>query len=269
MENIETNQASLCANGRIIEKGQIHGADGLMSVLCDATPFGVQFWDKELNLIDCNKATVNLLNLSSKQEYLDRFGELSPDFQPDGSLSKEAAVGYVKKAFEEGYQRVEWMYKTLDGELIPSEMTLVRIDYSGDSLVAAYVRDLREQKRMLQEINDTAAQLKAVVANYPGAICSADKNYNITLFDGLLVPHLVDKDLFFEGQDLHVALQKDEFKHIMVNLMKTIDEKAAQEWSFEANSKTLHMTTTPIFDDSGVVTGLVAKIEDITEMTRI
>ena len=127
----------------------------------------------------------------------------------------------------------------------------------------------RSIQKVWNQINDTAARLKAVVANYPGAICSADENFNITIFDGLLVPHLVDKDLFFAGQDLGVALQKDEFKHIMVNLKKTVDERAVQDWSFEANGKVLHMTSTPIYDDKGEPTGLVAKIEDITDMTKI
>ncbi|MCL2757283.1 MAG: ATP-binding protein, partial [Coriobacteriia bacterium] len=90
----------------------------------------------------------------------------------------------------------------------------------------------------------------------------------ITLFDGLLVPKLVDKDLFFEGQDLSTALIKDEYKHIMINLRKTLTD-GPQEWSFEANGKSLFMTTTPLFDENGEATGVVAKIDDITELTRI
>jgi hypothetical protein len=49
-----------------------------MRVMLDATPRGAQFWDKSLQLVDCNQATIRLFNLASKQEYLEKFDELSP-----------------------------------------------------------------------------------------------------------------------------------------------------------------------------------------------
>ena len=237
-------------------------------IILDSTPLVAQFWDENLNVIECNQAAVKMFNLSSKQEYIDRYFELAPEFQPDGQKSFDLLKKYIAKAYKEGYQRFEWMRQSLDGEPIPVENTLVRVDYKGKDLVIGYCRDLREQKKMLQEINDTAAKLKAVVANYPGVICSADRNHKVTLFDGLLVPKLIAKDLFFEGQDLRIALQDDELKHIMGRLGETFTE-GAQDWSFEANGKALHMTTTPIFDDKGEAASLVAKIDDVTEMTRV
>ena len=240
----------------------------LMQTLCDATPFSIQFWDKNLKIVDCNQATVDMFKLSSKQEYLERYEEFFPEFQPDGRPSKEAAAEYIQKAFDEGKATVKWTHKRADGRLIPSEMILVRVEYGDNYLVAAYIKDLRDYERMIQEVDETAAKLKAVVSNYPGAICSADKDLNITLFDGLLVPFLVDKALFFEGQDLSVALQKPEFRHIMVNLKNTLTE-GPQDWTFEANGKALHMVTTPITNDNGETTGLVAKLEDITELNRM
>ncbi|MCL2488806.1 MAG: ATP-binding protein [Oscillospiraceae bacterium] len=247
---------------------QVEERDHLLQVMLDATPLVAQFWDENLKVIECNQAAVKMFNLSSKQEYIDRYFELAPKFQPDGQRSFDLLKKLIDKAYKEGYQKFEWMRQSLDGEPIPVENTLVRVNYKGKDLVIGYCRDLREQKRMLQEINDTAAQLKAVVANYPGVICSADKNHKVTLFDGLLVPHLISKDRFFKGQDLRVALENDALKHILGRIGKTLSE-GAQEWSFEANGKALHMSTTPIFDDKNEATGLVAKIDDITEMTRI
>jgi len=240
----------------------------LMQKLCDATPFSIQFWDDSLKIVDCNQATVSLFGVADKQDYVDRYEEFMPEYQPDGRLSKDAIKDHIKKAFDEGYFRMDWMQRALDGEPLPTETTLVRVEYGESYLVAAYVEDLREYEQMLQDVNDASAQLKAVVSNYPGAICSADKDFNITLFDGLLVPHLVDKALFFEGQDLKVALQKPEFRVVMEHLALTYTE-GAQDWTFEANGKALHMVTTPLFDDNGDTTGLVAKLEDITELNSI
>ena len=438
------HEENMVAHNRLAEMEKMHETDELMRSMLDSNPFGANFWNKNLELIDINEATVNLFKISDKNEYIENFKAFSPEYQPDGRLSNDAAAQYIRNAFKKGSERFEWMHQTIGGEEIPCEITMKRVDYKGDHIVAAYLRDLREHKRMMadidkkgrllniisrlaevlltaaneenfeetlhkgmeligqcleadcvqiwpneiyddtlhfvlrykwlsdagrkappvdlgtavpyskrwnelflrgeyingpistlpqedqdllgplglmstitiplfyrdrfwgvfcvndcvreryftdneismlssaglmlsnainrnlqtSQINDTAARLKAVVANYPGAICSADKDFNITLFDGLLVPHLIDKGLFFTGQDLNKALQKDEYKHILLNLKKTISE-GPQDWSFEANDKALHMATMPIFNDKGEATGLVAKIEDVTEMSRI
>ena len=161
----------------------------------------------------------------------------------------------------------DWI-SDIDGKKIRVRIAPIRDKDGQISAVVGSLDDVTEMVGLQDELAISAARLKAVVTNYPGAICSADKDLNITIFDGLLVPRLVDKDLFFEGQDLHVALQKDEFKHILVKLYDTFT-KGAQDWSFEANGKALHMTTTPIHDENGEVSSLVAKIDDITEMTKI
>ena len=146
------HESNMLANKQIVEMEKMREADERMRTIIDATPFATHIWNKSLDIIDYNHATIKLFKLSNKQEYLERFDEFSPKYQPDGRLSKSAAIQYIQKTFETGYQRVEWTHRTRDGELIPSEMILVRVDYKGDSLVAAYVRDLREQVRMIQEI---------------------------------------------------------------------------------------------------------------------
>ena len=56
--------------------------------MLDATPLACSFWDEELNLIDCNHECLILFGLTSKKEYIRRFRELSPEFQPDGRPSQ-------------------------------------------------------------------------------------------------------------------------------------------------------------------------------------
>jgi len=127
-------------------------AEERAQIMIDAAPFCIFFWDKNFNLIDCNQEAVKLFGLSNKEEFLDKFRELSPEYQPDGSLSRERGVALVGKALEEGYSRFEWMHQTLNGEQIPAEITCVRVKHKGDWTVTEYVRDLREQKAMMAEM---------------------------------------------------------------------------------------------------------------------
>jgi signal transduction histidine kinase/DNA-binding response OmpR family regulator len=131
--------------------------------MLDTTPFGCKMWDKDLHIFDCNKAAVKLFGLKDEQEHMDRYFEMLPERQPDGSLSSEKAAFYVQKAFAEGRQVFEWMYQLPDGTPFPSEVTLVRVDYGKDVAVAGYIRDLREYKQMMAEIAKQAEKLEAAL----------------------------------------------------------------------------------------------------------
>ncbi|MDL2307379.1 response regulator [Desulfovibrio sp. OttesenSCG-928-C06] len=135
-------------------------ADERTQIMLDATPLCANFWDKDYNNIDCNQEAVKLFGLKSKQEYLERFGELSPLRQPCGRLSSEMALEKITVAFEQGVCRFEWMHQKLDGEPIPSEIILVRVKHRGEFIVAGYTRDLRELKAMLGEMHKVESDLR-------------------------------------------------------------------------------------------------------------
>ena len=173
------HDSNILALEQLAEMEKMREADGLMRIMLDATPFGTHIWDKSPKIIDCNQATVALLKLSDKQEYLERFYDFSPEYQPDGQLSKEVAVQYISKAFKEGYLCVEWTHRASDGELIPSEMILVRVNYKDDYLVAAYVNDLREQRRMIQKIEAAQATTSAMFESNPHINVLFDSSFRV------------------------------------------------------------------------------------------
>jgi len=121
-------------------------ADERVKIMLDTTPLGCILLDKDLNVLDSNLEAVKLFDLSEKQELCGRFAELSPEYQPDGRLSLEKAAEMITAAFETKYQCVEWVYQKLDGTLLPCELTLVRVKRGEASIVAGYIRDMREIK---------------------------------------------------------------------------------------------------------------------------
>jgi len=134
---------------RIIAENQ--KSEERIQVMFDATPLCINFWNKDYKNIGCNQESVRVFELSNKQEYLDKFYELSPEYQPDGTLSRDKVLHLVKTAFEEGYCRSEWMHQKLNGEPLPCEVILVRVKHRREYIVAAYNRDLRDYKAMLSE----------------------------------------------------------------------------------------------------------------------
>jgi signal transduction histidine kinase/CheY-like chemotaxis protein len=143
---------------KILKKFLSFEANEQIQIMLDATPLVMNFLDRNFKNINTNEEAVKLFELSSKQEYLDKFYELSPEYQKDGSLSKEKAVEYIQKAFNEGYCRFLWQHQKLNGEIIPCEITLVRVRYQDDYIVVGYTRDLREVTKLMDE-KENAEQL--------------------------------------------------------------------------------------------------------------
>ena len=123
-----------------------------IKLMIDATPLCCILLNKNMEAIECNEEAVNLFKRKDKQEYLDCFYELSPEYQPDGRHSKTTAKTLIKEAFEKGRVSFEWMHQMRDGTPIPTEITLVRVKYEGEYVVVGFTRDLREHKQMMKEI---------------------------------------------------------------------------------------------------------------------
>jgi len=143
---------------KIISKFLSFESDEQLQIMLDATPIVMNFWTRDNRNINTNEEAVKLFEVSSKKEYLDRFFELSPEYQSDGRQSKEKAFEYIQKAFSEGYLRFFWEHQKLNKEIIPCEITLIRVKYREDFIVVGYARDLREVKKLKDE-KENAEQL--------------------------------------------------------------------------------------------------------------
>jgi signal transduction histidine kinase len=157
---VETVKAIVALMGSILVRQRLDEAEQRARLMLEATPLCANFWDKNHNNIDCNLEAVKLFGLSSKEEYLERFFELSPAFQPNGKNSRAAAAERVNEAFQKGRCVFEWMHQKPDGEPIPAEITLVRMRHGDGDVVISYTRDLRELKARMAEIESNEAALR-------------------------------------------------------------------------------------------------------------
>ena len=153
--------------------------DELTQLMLDATPLGAVVMDSSLRVLACNQAAVTLFEMPSKEEYNERFLDLSPKHQPCGRPSKEMLQVVTHKALEEGYSRFEWLYQKLNGEPLPCEITLVRVSYKGDYNIFAYLRDLREHNTMMRKIAQRD-HLLSTVNHAAGVLLATESQSGIT-----------------------------------------------------------------------------------------
>jgi PAS domain S-box-containing protein len=122
---------------------------------------GFVLFDDQGRPIDCNPALQRLFKLQSPKEFVERFFELSPPRQPDGSSSQEAATRYLKAAYESGFQRLQWMHVAADGSPIPCEITLVRMMLQGKPAIFGNIHDVGELKKAEAQLRQAQAAAEA------------------------------------------------------------------------------------------------------------
>ena len=160
-------------------------SEGRMQLMFDATPLGVTFWDKNFNVIDCNQNALDMFGVSTKKEYIERFNDLSPEYQPDGVTTKELLNNCFSAAMKDGFLCMEWMHQTLGGEPLPCEVTLIRDKFKDDFIILGYTRDMREIKKMMKEIDQRARLLDIV--NTAAAILLSGNDKDTASFERILL----------------------------------------------------------------------------------
>ena len=190
-----------------------------MRLLFDAVPLACHLWDKNKRLFYCNEANVALFGIKDKQQLIDRYNDYSPFFQPDGQMSTELTERMLNKAFEEGRCVYERMYRKSDGKPLPTEVTLVRVAYEDDYVIAGYVRDLKEHKKILGEIEHRDALLDTVNKAAAILLQSEPEEFEKALKDCMeMIAEAVKADRVFiyknhdEAEGLSCSMQYKWFK---------------------------------------------------------
>ncbi len=84
-----------------------------------------------------------------RKDLIGRVGvnELSPEFQPGGQRSDEAALAYMNEALEGDFPSFEWMHRSVDGEELPCLVSLARFPDETRRFIRGSVIDMRDRKK--------------------------------------------------------------------------------------------------------------------------
>ena len=147
-----------------------------LRIIIDNMPLVSNISDRDSNVIECNKEGPRLFGLSNKREYMERFLELQPRFQPDGSESAAKSLAVEAVAFETGKNRFEWMHQHINGEPMPCEVTLIRVKWQGEDHLLSFVRDLREFYAAKERERMIMQRMQAMLDSSPLACAILDEN---------------------------------------------------------------------------------------------
>ena len=124
------------------------------------------------------------------------------------------------------------------------------------------------RNNVTKDARATAAQLEAVVSNYPGIIWCVNSAGIITLFNGTYLKKLGLEPGLFSGNTLEHVRHNSRYLESIANIEKTF-VGGGQEWISEIDGRVYHARTTPIYDERGQVTQIAGGFDDITELIRL
>ena len=145
LESISEQVALALESARLFNQTQVSEAN--LRNLIENAPESIIVIDTTTGLFTApNENAVKLYGLSREELVKVGPGEMSPEYQPDGRLSMEAAKERLAEALSGGAPVFEWLHKNAQGKLIPCEIHLTRLP--GDHpQVRANVVDITERKK--------------------------------------------------------------------------------------------------------------------------
>ncbi len=134
-----------------------------------------------IHFVDCNKK-VEVLFKAPKNEIIGITpSHFSPEFQPDGTSSKEQVRERIENALNEGSQVFEWQHQATDGELIDVEISLNKIEFPDGNLIQAIVRDIREKKKTEADLRKNEELFRNLFQKSPAAIVMTDVDNHVQM----------------------------------------------------------------------------------------
>jgi len=129
-----------------------------------SVPIG--FFNREYEVVDCNAQTARMYGFRSKEKYCNNFYKLLPPVQANGTSSRRMIEEQVNMAYKNGKSNCNMMMQKLDGTLLPTWTSFVRVEHGGRHLVVGYAKGMtdiydllereREARETLQNFIDTS-----------------------------------------------------------------------------------------------------------------
>ncbi|MDR3153058.1 MAG: response regulator, partial [Deltaproteobacteria bacterium] len=213
-------------------------------VMLDTLPTVCTIWDSNFNQIECNEAVTSLFGVPDKKTFFDYYPLLSPRFQPDGQTSEAANLKNLRRAFQEGYARYEWLFQTMEGDPIQSDVTLVKVTGGRSRILVSYINDLRELKATEAELERERALLQKILDHSPVAFLVsvngkirfltpfARKTFGVNIADsvtnifysqeqGVFVSRALDKKGKLSWQEVEIKSRDGGKLHMLLNAFKS------------------------------------------------
>lgn len=169
-------------------------------LMLEAIPLCCCLFNKNFEMIECNREAVDFFNAGSREETCSNFFSMFPYAQPEGNNSAAMVSEHMHKAFAGERVSVEWTFEVTGGAVVPAHVDLVPIQHEGDTLLAIYARDLRAEKAIRARAEEVQERIRVTFDSAPFGFTISDRYFQeIECNDAIVRMHgLRDKAQYIE-----------------------------------------------------------------------
>ncbi|MHC4872879.1 MAG: PAS domain S-box protein [Planctomycetota bacterium] len=109
--------------------------------------------------VECNQAALDLLKMTREEFIFQPPVNISPQYQPNGRKSEEAALEMIELAYKNGLHRFDWTCLNSKGEEFIVEVSLMPITVKGETMLHTTWRDVTERSMAEKAIARRVAAL--------------------------------------------------------------------------------------------------------------
>ncbi|MDR1394869.1 MAG: response regulator [Deltaproteobacteria bacterium] len=221
-------------------------------------------WDTSFRHLDSNEAVVPLFGLPAKESFTQYFNSLSPPYQPDGRVSEDAFRDNLQKTVTEGRTQFEWLFQTLEGDPIQTDVSQVRVNTPKGDILVSFIRDISSLKATEAAVERERSLLQKILDNSPIAFLVSVAN-QIRFFSP------------FARQSLGINIDES-LKHIFANeeqyafILKNLEKKGRLAWQetliYDGAGRVRHMLLNAFKTEYYGDIGYLFWMMDITEMVE-
>jgi PAS domain S-box-containing protein len=135
--------------------------------------------------------------------------DLSPEVQPDGALSRDAALEKMRLASAGSSQLFEWRHRKADGTLFDAEVSLNNVEIEGKAVLLAIVHDITERKKEDEQRLETEQMFRAIVENSHAGIFTIDETFHIIYANEMVSRMLLRPNHEITGHDFREFLDEE------------------------------------------------------------
>jgi diguanylate cyclase (GGDEF)-like protein/PAS domain S-box-containing protein len=221
----------------------------------------------------CNRATELMLGGTSEQIVGRPPAYFSPEFQPDGKKSGEAADEKIRQAFETGSIRFEWVHRRLDGSLFDVEVSIAPMVLANQQVLLTIWRDITERKHAESALHESQIFLSNLIQNNGALIYAKDEQGRYSLVNkkweqttGLTRENALNKT----DEELFPPQVGQQFREMDLKVIKDGEVQESEEVLENENGNRYFITIKyPLKDDNGSIHGICGISTDITERKKI
>lgn len=169
-------------------------------------------------IIECNDRALKMFGAHRPDIIGKNPFDISPEFQPDGSLSKQKATELINRTYKEGSLHFEWTHKKASGELFFTEVSVSAYQYNDIFYLTANIRDITAFRKDQDELEKYRLHLEQLVNEQTAQLSEANaelKTANEELDSTNEELSATNEELFSTNEEL---------EHSNASLLKEIDE---------------------------------------------